>query len=239
MKRPLISFLAIIIVYVIISGLNSCNESVKVPKSVQSNTGEMTIDSLMDLAEKSPDDIALLNSIADLALQNKDSGLAVHYLNQSLRVSPGQTEVVFVLAGILQSQNDSLWKKLTDQLIKSNDPIAGSRGYFLMGIELANKDKLKEAIASFNKSISLNYSFIDPYIEKSILLLEKNETEDASAVLYTALDLDRKSPDIHFLIGECWMKKKNPKNALPFYEEALRLDPDFVSAQKRIEEINP
>ena len=46
-------------------------------------------------------------------------------------------------------------------------------------------------------------------------------------------------PKIPNYIGECWMKKKIPEKALPFYKEALKIDPDFVSAKKRIAEIKP
>jgi tetratricopeptide (TPR) repeat protein len=218
---------------------NSCKESGKTSESIKLTKEEKLIDSLLDLAEQKPEDIVVLNSIADLALQNKDTGLAIHYLRQSLSSSPEQTEAAFILAGILQNQNDSSWKKIADHLIQSDDPTASSRGYFLIGVYWANKDKVKDAVGAFDQAISLNYSFTDPYIEKAIILLEKNEIEAASEVLYTALDLDRKSPDIHFLIGECWLKKKKPEKALPFYEETLKLEPEFVSAQKRIDEIKP
>jgi len=219
--------------------LNSCKDKGKTPKTLKLTKSEGVLDSLMNVAEQRPDDIIVLNSIAELALQNTDTGLAVHYLRQSLTSSPEQTEAAIILAGILQNQNDPSWEKIVDQLIQGNDPIAASRGYFLKGVDWANKEKLKEAVDAFDRSISLNYSFTDPYIEKAIILLEKNETEAASSVLYTALELDRKSPDIHFLIGECWLKKKMPEKALPFYEETLKLEPEFVSAQKRIDEIKP
>lgn len=217
----------------------SCRNETQSPGFRNTNNSEKHIDSLLDLAEKNPDNIAILNQIADYALQSMDTGLAIYFLKESLSVAPLQSEVTFTLAGILQSQKNPEWLRLVEQLIKSDDPIACSKGYFLMGIDLTNQDKLNEAVAAFDKSISLNFSFTDPYIEKAIILLEKNKIADASDLLYAALDLDRKSPDIHFLIGECWMKKKMPERAVPFYEETLKLDPDFVSAQKRIDEIKP
>lgn len=198
------------------------------------------IDSLMHLSERYPDNTVLLNGIAELALQNSDTGLALHFLGQSLSVLPVQSETEFRMAGILEIKRDTLWEKITKNLIeRENDPIAISRGYYLMGVHLANENKTKEAIEAFGNSIALNYTFTDAYIEKAILLLEKNQTDEASALLYKALELDRKSADIHFLIGECWMKRKNSEKALAFYEETLRLDPDYESAQTRIDKIKP
>ena len=198
------------------------------------------LDSLMHLSERFPDNTNLLNGIAELALQNGDTGLALHFLGQSLSILPIQSEAEFRMAGILETRHDSMWLKIMKNLIqRKNDPIAASRGYYLMGVHLANENKLKEAIEALGKSISLNYTFTDAYIEKAILLLEMNESDQAADLLYKALELDRKSADIHFLIGEYWTKKNNNEKALAFFQETLRLDPDYKAAQTRIDKIKP
>lgn len=196
------------------------------------------IEGLMKLAEKNPGRIDLLNELAAMSLQNKDTALSIHFLNQAIDVNPNQSDAAFMLAGIYAAQKNPNWKNITEHLTRQKeDPIASARGYYLMGIQLANEKRTLEAIAAFDSAIIQHFTFVDAYIEKAILLFDTDQTDQAIDLLYKAQDIDRKSPDIPFWLGECYLKKKNQDKALNFYEQTLRLDPEYSSAIDRIAKI--
>lgn len=196
------------------------------------------IEGLMKLAEKNPGRIDLLNELAAMSLQNKDTVLSIHFLNQAIDVNPNQSDAAFMLAGIYAAQKNPNWKKITEHLIhQKEDPIAAAKGYYLTGIQLSNENKIKEAITAFEKAIILNYTFTDAYIEKAILLFDSDHTDQAIDLLYKAQEMDRKSADIPFWLGECYLKKKNKEKAMAFFEQTQRLDPDYQAAIDRIANI--
>jgi tetratricopeptide (TPR) repeat protein len=196
------------------------------------------IEGLMKLAEKNPSRMDLLNELAVLALQNKDTVLSIYYLNRSIAVNPNQSDAAFMLGGIYAAQKNPNWKKITEHLIQQKeDLVASSRGYYLYGIQLANDNRIKEAIAAFDSAIIQNFTFVDAYIEKAILLYDTDQTDQAIDLLYKALELNRKSADIPFWLGECYLKKKNHEKALAFFEQTLQLDPEYQSATDRIAKI--
>ena len=196
------------------------------------------LEGLMKLSDKYPERIDLLNELAVLALQNKDTALSIHYLNRSMELKPNQSDAAFMLAGIYAAQKDPNWKKITQHLIhQKEDLLASARGYYLIGIQLANEKKIKEAIAAFDSSITQNFTFVDAYIEKAILLYDTDQTDQAIDLLYKALELNRKSADIPFWLGECYLKNKNEEKAFAFYEQTLHLDPEYQSATDRIAKI--
>jgi tetratricopeptide (TPR) repeat protein len=196
------------------------------------------MEGLMKLAEKYPTRIDLLNELAALSLENMDTALSIHFLNQSMDINAKQSDAAFMLAGIYAAQKNPNWKKITEHLIhQKEDPIAAAKGYYLTGIQLSNENKIKEAITAFEKAIILNYTFTDAYIEKAILLFDSDHTDQAIDLLYKAQEMDRKSADIPFWLGECYLKKKNKEKAMAFFEQTQRLDPDYQAAIDRIANI--
>ena len=265
MKKALILF-SLLAINILISAISGCNNNDKTSKSDE-ETDEFSLlvktfpdsiplqlkfheklftngnqkkamDGLMKLAEQYPERTDLLNQLAEMAIQTADTNLSIHYLNQSIEVNPDQSDAAFMLAGIYASQKNPIWEKIATQLInKKDDPIAAAKGHYLIGIQLANANKINEAMNEFDKAIVSNFTFTDAYIEKAILLFETQKTDDAIELLFKAQELDRKSPDISFWLGECFLRKKDEQRALAFFEQTLDLDPEYKAATDRIANI--
>lgn len=199
-----------------------------------------TIEELMKQAEQSPPDPELLTRIATIALQSGDTSLSLHYLERSISADPGQSAAPFLMASIYAGKKDSTWKKIADNLIsRTDDPIASAKGYFIYGVQWANENKKREAMSAFDKAINLHFTFSDAYIEKAILLYDEHRSDEAIDLLFKAQQIDGRSADIPYWLGECFLSKNDNQKARSYFELCLSLDPDYQSARDKIAKIKP
>lgn len=196
------------------------------------------IDVLLKYQDHFPGNTSILNGIGYASLLAKDTNAAIFHLENSLFINQNQPEIEMELAFIFQSQNNSRWNEISTLMIgDAQNQIRSSRGYFVRGIYESNHNLLDQAVASFDSSILQQFTFVDAYIEKSLLLIEKNNVKQAMDGLYKALELDRKNPDIYFLAGECKRKLNEFEGAKNFYLQALELDPNHAGARDNLKKI--
>jgi tetratricopeptide (TPR) repeat protein len=193
--------------------------------STQNNT-----DSILQLLEKYPDSVDLINQIAVSALELGDTAKSIQLLSQSLGLKLDQPEVEnqlgFLLAAIKSEQSLLIATRMTH----SEKAADAARGHYIKGLFYANTGNDKEAIRSFDSSIISNFTFTDAYIEKAISLYHTGEINKAIDALSKAMDLDSKNPDVYYWLGLCLEQKKETEKALAYYQETLRLAPDHEGA---------
>jgi Flp pilus assembly protein TadD len=197
------------------------------------------IDALLSLNERKPDQTETLNALAYASLIAHDTSSAAYHLEQSLGLLPNQPAIEMELAFLHLARNQDQWIAMVNNMIQDKqDPIRASRGHFIKGVSLSNQNQLPNAIRSFDSSIVLNFTFIDAHIERSILLLEQKKAQSAAEGLFKALEMERKSPDLYFLLGEAHMQLNKPAEARNFYLQAVELDPTHQGAQKQLKKIS-
>lgn len=127
----------------------------------------------------------------------------------------GWIELGFIMA----SQKDPLVLALIDTLKNKGDDVTKSRASYIRGIYHSNMEAWDVAIRDYDTAILLNYSFIDPYIDKGMLLYDKKQYDDAMKTFQLAFTLDKHQPELYYWISktfeaqgekaaaEDWMKK--------------------------------
>lgn len=192
------------------------------------------IDSLLNWTDKPTVNAELLNFCAEVGIQTGDTSLSIHWMKQSLDVEPNQPDMLLRISGVLLQQQDSNWQHYRNLLLSYPDEAARSKGHYITGIAYANENQTNKAIKALDSSIIMNFTFTDAFIEKAFLLIELKKHKEALALLYNALELDRKSSDIHYLIGICLDKLGKRDQAIPFYQNALKLDPSHEGAANEL-----
>lgn len=196
------------------------------------------IDVLLQFQEKLPGDTRILNALSYAFTLSKDTSAAISYLEQSLSNNPNQPDSEMELAFLYQLQNNKQWEKaVADMIADKVNQIRSSRGYFVRGVFESNQNQLEKAIRSFDSSIMKQFTFTDAFIERSILLFEQQRVDEALKGLYKALELDRKNPDIYFLIGECLEKQNKNDEARNFYLQVLELYPSHQGARQNLNKL--
>lgn len=198
-----------------------------------------SVDVLLTLNESKPDQTEILNALAYATLIAHDTTTAIYHLGQSLGLQPNQPDMEMELAFLHMARNQDQWGAIVNNMTQDRqNPIRASRGHFIRGVSLSNQNQLPKAIRSFDSSIVLNFTFIDAHIERSILLLEQKNPQSAVEGLFKALEMDRKSPDLYYLLGEAHMQLKKSSEARNFYLQAVELDPTHQGAIKQLNKIS-
>lgn len=187
-------------------------------------------DSTEVLLGQYPDSVELLNQSAFNALQKGDTSRSVQLLSQSLGLQLDQpaieNELGFLLAAIKSEQSLLIATRMT----KNEKGFIAAQGHYIKGLYYSNTGNDGEAIQSFDSSIISNFTFTDAYIEKAILLYTAKDYNRAIDALTKAIELDRKNADIYFWMGSCLEEKNQVEQAIAYYQEAIRLDPQHAGA---------
>ena len=181
----------------------------------------------------------LHNAIAVIQLQTGDTNNAVGSLVNSLAINQLQPEIEFELAFIEAARGNSTALAIADKMMAQYaDKEIQAKAHFTKGIYYANKTMLREAIKEFDAAIINNFTSIDAYVEKGILHYELGETGKSIDVLSKAAEIDKNNPDIFFWLGKGYEQMKQEDQALLYFGETLKLDPNYEAAKTAIQALN-
>jgi tetratricopeptide (TPR) repeat protein len=196
------------------------------------------LDNLALLIKKFPSNKSLQNAIASIHLQKGDTAYAIQALLYSLAIDQNQPDVEFELAFLDAAQKNEEALIIADRMInRYTEKDIQAKGHFSKGIYFANTALPKRAIQEFDSAIIKNFTLVDAYVEKGILLLESGKINESIATLSKAIALDKNNADILFWLGKGYQQKKDFSQALIYFSETLKLDPTNNSAKSAIEEI--
>jgi tetratricopeptide (TPR) repeat protein len=194
---------------------------------------------LLSLIKKFPANKDLQNAVALIQLQKGDTTNAIKALLHSLATDQNQPDVEFELAFLEAAQKNENALIIADRMInRYTERDIQAKGHFSKGIYYANTSLPKQAIQEFDSAIIKNFTLVDAYVEKGILLLETGKINESIATLSKATALDKNNADILFWLGKAYQEKKEFNQALIYFSETLKLDPSNNSAKSAIEEIN-
>ena len=198
----------------------------------------LALSNLTQLITRFPENPALQNAISVIYLQKGDTTKAIESLLHSLAMSQNQPEIEFELGFLQAAKKNRTALEIADRLIKRYDDEAiQSKGYFTKGIYFANIASPKEAIKEFDSAIVKNFTSVDAYIEKSIQLLDIGDSKEAITTLTKAIALDKKNADILYWLGKAHQQIQENDQALLYFSETLKLDPQYSAANQAIKEL--
>ncbi|OAC99915.1 hypothetical protein MUCCIDRAFT_147886, partial [Mucor lusitanicus CBS 277.49] len=87
-----------------------------------------------------------------------------------------------------------------------------------------------EALNAFNEALRLDPNYIQVYIKKSNVYMEKGDLTAALAQMEIASNLSPLDPDIYYHLGQIHYISGHYDLAMKDYAESIRLDPTFVYA---------
>ena len=196
------------------------------------------LDNLLLLIKKFPGNKDLQNAVALIQLQQGDTSYAVQSLIKSLAIDQNQPEVEFELAFLEAAQKNENALIIADRMInRYAERDIQAKGHFSKGIYYANTSLPKRAIQEFDSAIIKNFTLVDAYVEKGIILFESGKINESIATLSKATALDKNNADVLFWLGKAYQQKKEFNQALVYFSETLKLDPSNNSAKSAIEEI--
>ena len=87
------------------------------------------------------------------------------------------------------------------------------------------------------KPLSMNYNYLNAYIEKGKVLLDQKKVDDALKTFQLANTISPAFPDAYYWIGRCQEEMGKKQDAKLSYEKAYGLDKTFTEAKEAAENI--
>ncbi|MBF0556496.1 MAG: tetratricopeptide repeat protein, partial [Nitrospirae bacterium] len=105
---------------------------------------------------------------------------------------------------------------------------------FNLGSAYLSRGNENDALANYNKSISIKPTYEKPYVSAGFIMLHKNRPNEASLYFTKASDLDPGDPVPVYGTGLVLMRTGSPEEALVYFKKALSIDPNFGPAKEFI-----
>jgi tetratricopeptide (TPR) repeat protein len=204
-------------------------------QNIQGQNAKIAVEALNTLYKLHPERTDILNMLSKGYLQSTDSIGAIMTMQKSLALDINQPDLEADLCYLFAVRGDLMALPIADRLIKTaKDNIHIARAQYLKGIFYSNVGFDDRALAAFDSSIISNFTFIDAYIEKSVILFEQKRYKEAIALLNKASELDKFNAEIYFLLAKNHDANANKKEAIFFYEQTLVLDTSYPTAKKAL-----
>lgn len=166
---------------------------------------------------------------------------AITYLQKALEVNPNNEDALYELAycyEITREYRDavSYFSKLIDQV-----PYNG-HVWFNLGAAYQASGDLEKSLTAFDYVNVIDEEFHASYFNKANVLVRLERYEEAIDLYKKALDFDILDSLIYFYIGDCYDHLDKPKQALVFFEKAIKKDDNmaeaWVGAASALDELN-
>ncbi len=172
---------------------------------------------------------------AQILLKSGDTLHAIDDLKMASLLDPGRSGVILELGNIYADQKDARVLSLADTLIsRTADPDMQSRGLLLKGIYYSNTGNKSMALKQYEESINHNYTFIDAFIEKGIVLYELRRYPEALKTFQRGLNVKSTHAELYLWSAKCLQAMGRKEEALDSYRKSLGLDDQLTEAHEAI-----
>jgi len=162
--------------------------------------------------QKAPANPLNLVGMGEIAMLNKDKATALDYFAKATALLPSKANKSIVM----------------DPALQANVRIRMANGY----VKAVNKDtaQIFSLLKSAEKLDPKNYELFIVKGDAYIFLL--NDGSNAITNYNIAQSLNPQSPAAKLRIGQLWMRAKQYKSALTYYDDAIKIDSSYAPAYK-------
>ena len=168
-----------------------------------------------------------------LLLETGDSTGAINAYEKAVDIYPDPSYVI-ALATLYAQTHNPLALEMADALLYADKAHADRHAYFIKGLYYSYNKESAKAIPFFDKCLSISYTDMDAYLEKSIALYDLNKYTEATDVLNKAIALQNNFDSAYYYKGRALEKLNKNVEAIDAYRLALLYDPQYTEAQEAL-----
>ena len=158
-----------------------------------------------------------------------DTANAIKSLEKAVDRLAAPQYIISLGALYAQSKNPQALA-MADALLFAKKSGAEKEAYFIKGLFYSYTNEKDKAITFFDKCISINYTFMDAYLEKGIALYDQKKYSDAATVLQKAVTIQNNFDKGHYYLGRCFEKLNKKEEAIQAYQTAIAYDSNYIEA---------
>lgn len=160
-----------------------------------------------------------------IQLQQGDTNTAIASMQTAVQKEPMFMEPLLDIASVYAARSDSNAIITTNKVIQiAPDPRIKSQAKFIQGLYYSNINNKAKALASFDECIKSDYTFLDAYVEKGLLLYDSKDYKAALAVFEQTIQVSNTFAEGYYNAGRCEEALGNKEEAKLYYEKAHGLD---------------
>ena len=168
-----------------------------------------------------------------LHYENDDTLQAIASFEKEINILPSTSSIISL--GTLYAQTKNIKSiRLAGILLIDFKGKSEKEAYFIKGLYYSNTRDKKEAILFFDKSILIDFTFMEAYREKAIALYDLGKYNEAIAALNKAVTLQNNYDEGYYYLGICYEKIKNTEAAIESFQKALLYNPDYEEAKNEL-----
>ena len=179
---------------------------------------------------KDTNNAELRDNQSTIFAQKGDTANAIKSLEKAVDKLAAPQYIISLGALYAQSKNPQALA-MADALLFANKAGAEKEAYFIKGLYYSYKNEKEKAIPFFDKCISINYTFMDAYLEKGIALYDLKKYGEAATVLQKAVTIQNNYDRGYYYLCLCFEKLNNKEDAVQAYQMALTYDPNYEEAK--------
>ena len=189
-----------------------------------------------ELLKKDSNNFEALYEKGMLYTQLKDTTKAIAILEKAYYRQP-VLQNGLALANLYAETKNAKVILLCDELQKRDTARDFTDPVFLKGLYYSNIKDYPKAIALFDEAINRDWRFVEPYIEKGIILFEEKNYDEALKTFQFAANIAYTSSDNYYWMGRCYEAIGKKEEAIDYYYKALTFDRDFTEAKEAIKRL--
>ncbi|MCY7292858.1 MAG: tetratricopeptide repeat protein [Ferruginibacter sp.] len=132
-----------------------------------------------------------------------DTTEAIISLEKAIVILPDPQYIIGLGALYAQTKNP-MALAMADALLAADKAGAEKEAYFIKGLYYSYNNEKEKAIPFFDKCISIQYTFMNAYLEKGIALYDLKKYSEAATVLQTAVTLQNNFERGYYYLGRCF-----------------------------------
>jgi len=158
-----------------------------------------------------------------LHFENNDTITAITAFEKSIDIFP-LAEDRMNLAMLYACKGNAKCLTITNELAKGSKGTLMAKINFIKGTYYNSIGKKEQAIAAFDECIHDNYTFMEAYREKALILCSINKCTEGINTLIKAVTVQNGYEDGYYYLGQCYEKIGNTEKAIESYQTALLYD---------------
>jgi tetratricopeptide (TPR) repeat protein len=174
--------------------------------------------------------------LATLHFENDDTLKAIANFEKAIAISPRTIDLLSL--GALYAGHKNIGAlSIANLLEKMDESKYLKEAHYIRGSYYESLGEYANAINFFNKSIEMDFGFMEGYREKTICLIQLNKTTEALQTIKKAITLNNRFAEGYYWEGVCYEKLNRKNNALESFNMALMYDSSLVEAKDALKQI--
>ena len=168
-------------------------------------------------------------ALAEIYLAEGSADLAIEQAQAAIQLNPRNVQAAIISGDAYLRKGDFAKSKQVFEAVAKALPNEAVGPYRLGLVARAEKNDAK-ALAYFEEALSKKPTAIDPLVQIVQIKIAQGKTNEARERVTKQLEASPNNPQLYNLLGQLWMKAKDPGQAETAFKKAIELDNSLLAS---------